>query len=373
MNIETIAVHAGRTIDEATGAVAPPIHLSTTFLREPDGSYRAGYVYTRYANPNRDALETALAALENGAAAACFASGSAASSAVFQALEPGAHVLLPYDAYFGTIKLLLEQFGRWGLEHSVVDMADLAALRAAMRPNTKLVWIETPSNPLLRLADIAAIADVARAAGAKTVVDNTWATPILQRPLDLGADIAMHSTTKYVGGHSDMLGGALVARADDEFFQRIRAVQGTSGAVPSPFDCWLALRGLSTMPWRMRAHTANATRLAEFLVRHPGIEAVHYPGLDSHPQHDLACRQMRDFGGMLSVQVKGDDTNARRVASSLRLFAQATSLGGVESLVEHRASVEGPATQAPANLLRVSVGLEHPDDLVADWAQALGA
>lgn len=372
MRIETLAVHAGHAVDEQTGAVTPPIHLSTTFVREDDGSYRAGYVYSRYANPNRAALEQCLAALEGGAAALTFASGSAATAAVLQALESGAHVILPRDAYFGSIKLARDQFARWGLEYSLVDMTTLDAVERAIRPNTRLVWIESPSNPLLNLADIAAIARLARAAGARSVVDNTWATPVLQRPLDLGADVAMHSTTKYLNGHSDVLGGALVFRADDDFTASVRAVQGTIGSVPSPFDCWLTLRGIRPLPWRVRGQTANANALARYLAAHQGIERVNYPGLPTHPQHELARRQMSDFGGMMSIQVRGGRAEAMRVAARLQLFTTATSLGGTESLVEHRASVEGPDTLSPENLLRVSVGLENAEDLVEDWGRALG-
>lgn len=371
MRIETIAVHAGHQIDASTGAVTPPIHLSTTFAREADGGYRAGYVYSRYTNPNRASLEQCLAQLEGGAAAATFASGSAATMTVVQALGPGAHVIAPDDAYFGTTKLMREIFGPWGVETTLVDMTNLDAVRGAMRPTTKLVWVETPSNPLLRVVDIAAISAVAHSGGARCVVDNTWGTPILQRPLELGADVAMHSTTKYLAGHSDVLGGALVARADDDFFQRVRAIQLSGGAVPSPFECWLALRGIRTLPWRVRAQTANARRVAEFLAAHRRVEVVHYPGLASHAGHSIAARQMSDFGAMLSVQCGRNREESIAIASRLRVFTQATSLGGTESLIEHRASVEGPATRAPENLLRVSIGLENVDDLIEDLEQAL--
>ena len=371
MHIETIAVHAGHQVDPTTGAVTPPIHLSTTFEREPDGGYRAGYVYSRYTNPNRAALEQCLAELEGGTVAAAFASGSAATLAVLQSLEPGMHVLAPNDAYFGTSKLVRELYGRWGLEATFVDMTDLGEVEAAMRPTTRLVWAETPSNPLLKVVDLRAIAEIARAGGARTVLDNTWGTPVLQRPLELGIDVSMHSTTKYLAGHSDVLGGALVARADDEFFQRIRAVQTSGGLVPSPFECWLTLRGIRTLPWRVRAQSANALVIARFLESHRSVEAVHYPGLASHAGHEIAARQMSAFGGMLSVQVRGGRDEAMRFTNRLRLFTRATSLGGTESLIEHRASVEGPTTRAPENLLRVSIGLEHVDDLIEDLEQAL--
>lgn len=372
MHIETIAVHAGHTIDTATGAVIPPIHLSTTFEREPDGSYRSGLVYSRSANPNRTALERCLAELEGAAAVVCFASGSAATMAAFQALAPGDHVIAPADAYYGTARLLQDMFARWGLEASFVDMTNLAAVEGSVRPRTRIVWIETPSNPLVRVVDIRGIAALGKAAGARTVVDNTWATPVLQRPLELGADAVMHSTTKYLGGHSDVLGGALAVRVEDDFYERVRAIQTTGGAVPSPFECWLTVRGIRTLPWRMRAHCGNAAAVAEFLSVHPQIEAVHYPGLPTHEGHDIACRQMTAFGGMLSVQVRGGRESAMTMAGRLRLITRATSLGGTESLIEHRASVEGPGTRAPENLLRVSIGLEHADDIIADFDQALG-
>ena len=371
MRIETLAVHAGHAVDAATGAVTPPIHLSTTFERGADAEYPRGFIYSRSGNPNRAALEEALRALEGGAAAAAFASGSAATMAICQALAPGDHVIAPAEAYYGTAKLLRDVFGPWGLETTFVDTTDPARVAAAVRPTTRLVWVESPSNPLLSVTDIAAVARIARDAGARCACDNTWATPVLQRPLALGADLVMHSTTKYLGGHSDVIGGGVVARADDDFFARVRAMQTTGGAVPSPFECWLVLRGIRTLPYRMRAHSANAYAVAEYLRRHPAVEAVHYPGLDAHPGHEVAVRQMTLPGGMLSFQVRGGREPALAVAARVRLFTRATSLGGTESLIEHRASVEGPGTPTPENLLRVSVGLEHPDDLIEDLAQAL--
>ena len=373
MRIETLAVHAGHAADPSTGAVTLPIHLSTTFEREPDGSYRGGHVYARTSNPNRTSLESALAALEGGAAALAFASGSAATQAVFQALAPGDHVIAPDDAYYGTLRQLREIFAGWGLEADVVNMTDPDAVERALRPTTSIVWVETPSNPLVRVVDIARIAELAHSVGARCVVDNTWATPVLQRPLALGADLVMHATTKYLGGHSDLLGGALVAQNDDDFVERLRLIQQVGGAVPSPFDCWLLLRGIRTLPWRMRAHSSNATTIARFLESHPAIDAVHYPGLPSHAGHELAARQMSDFGGMMSIQVRGGEAAALELTRQLTIFTRATSLGGTESLIEHRASVEGPASLAPANLLRMSVGLEHPDDLIEDLERALGA
>jgi cystathionine gamma-synthase len=372
MRFETIAVHAGHDVDAATGAVTPAIHLSTTFLREADGSYRAGYLYSRYANPNRTALEQCLAALEGGAAASTFSSGSAATMTLIQALGPKTHVIAPDDAYFGTIKLVRDVFGPWGVELTVVDMTNLDAVAAAVRPNTKLIWVETPSNPLIRVSDIAAIARVAHDAGALSADDKTSPTPHLQRPLDHGADNSMHATTKYLGGHTDVLGGALIFKENSELFQKVSSIQMSGGAVPSPFECWLTMRGIRTLSVRVNAQSANALALAEFLENHPKVEAVHYPGLESHSAHAVACRQMRGFGGMLAVQAGRDRTESIAIASSLALFTQATSLGGPESLIEHRAWVEGPATRAPENLLRVSVGLEHVEDLKEDFEKALG-
>ncbi len=369
MRLETLAVHAGHDIDPATSAVTPPIHLSTTFARETSGEH-TGYLYSRYTNPNRAALETCLAALEGGACAASFSSGSAATMTLLQAIGP-AHVILPDDAYFGSIKLAREVFGPWGMDVSTVDMTKLDAVRAAIKPNTKLLWVETPSNPLLTIVDIAAIAKIAKDAGAWCAVDNTWGTPALQRPLDLGADISMHSTTKYLGGHSDVLGGALIFSEHGEIAQRTFAVQSSGGAVPSPFECWLTMRGIRTMPLRVRQQTASASGLATFLSEHPAVEAVHYPGLSSHAGHAIAAKQMSGFGGMLSVQVGRSREESMAIAGRLRLFTYATSLGGTESLIENRASVEGPATRAPENLLRVSVGLEHVEDLKEDFDQAL--
>lgn len=371
MRIETLAVHAGHAVDQATGAVSPSIHLSTTFEREPDGSYRSGYIYSRSGNPNRDQLEVALAALEGGAAAAAFGSGIAATAAVFQALSPGDHVIAAAETYHGTAKLLRDLFTRWSLEVEFVDLTNSDALRSAMRPNTKLVWVETPSNPQLKVTDIAAVADVSRSGGAICVCDNTWA-PIVQSPLELGAEMVVHSTTKYIGGHCDVTGGVVIAREPSELFERVRLNQGTAGAVPSPFDAWLVLRGMRTLPWRMRAHSDNAMKVAQFLAAHSAVECVHYPGLPTDSGHQIAARQMSAFSGMLSFEVKGGREAAMTAAGKTKLFIRATSLGGVESLIEHRASITGESPLTPQGLLRCSIGLEHSDDLIEDLAQALG-
>lgn len=376
MNPETIAAQAAHRIDPATGAVAPPIYLSTTFERDPDGDYSRGFVYSRADNPNRRSLENLLALLEGGdsgdAVAAAFSSGSAATGTVFQALAPGDHVIAPDDCYHGTARLLREVFAPWGLHTTFVDMTDADNVQAAVRPNTRMIWAETPSNPLLKITDIALMADIAQSAGALCVCDNTWASPMLQRPLELGADLVVHSTTKYLGGHEDVTGGAVVGASDTKFFQRVRLIQNLYGAVPSPFDCWLTLRGIRTLHVRMPTHCANAGKIARFLHDHPDVAAVHYPGLPDHPGHDVAARQMSDFGGMLSFQVSGGKDAAMRVAANVELFVRATSLGGTQSLIEHRASIEGPDSATPDDLLRVSVGLENADDLIADLSQALG-
>ncbi len=371
MKIETVAVHAGHTIDLATGAVSAPIHLSTTFERDIEGGYPKGFMYTRNNNPNRQALEQGISALEGGATAAAFASGTGATMAIFQALAPGDHVLAHIDAYYGTSRLLREIFLRWGLEADFIDMSDLAAVKKALRKKTRLAWMETPSNPLLKIVDIAAVMQIVHDAGVLCVCDNTWA-PVLQRPFDLGADLILHSTTKYFGGHCDVAGGIVVAKIDTEFFQRVRSIQYCGGAVPSPFDCWLILRGMRTVPWRMRAHSENAMKVALFLAQHRRVERVHYPGLTLHPGHQIARRQMSMFGGMLSFDVTGGREAAMNVAAKTKVFIRATSLGGVESLIEHRASIEGSGTTSPEGLLRLSIGLENAGDLIEDLDQALG-
>lgn len=371
MKLDTLAIHAARQPDPSTGAIAPPLVMSTTFERDADGTYPRGHYYGRAGNPNRGDLEAALAALEDGAGACAFASGQQATLSIFMGLRPGDHVVVAHDCYWGTRQQLRAQLAPLGVTHSTVDTTDLAAVAAAFTPATRLLWAETPSNPLLRVSDLAALAALAHARGAVLVADNTFATPVLQRPLRLGADLVLHSTTKYIGGHSDLTGGVVVVREPGPWLTSLRAFQLEGGGVPSPFDCWLARRSLMTLPVRVRTQAASAAALAKRLAQHPAVTAVHYPGLSSHPQHDIARRQMAGFGAMLSFEVRGGMTEALGVAARLRLFTRATSLGGVESLVEHRASMEGPGTATPASLLRVSVGLEDESDLAADLAQAL--
>lgn len=376
MHLHTRLAQAGCEPDAATGAATPPIHLATTFARDADGGYPHGYVYSRAANPTRDRLEATLAALETdepGAGCAAFASGMAATTTVFQALRPGDHVIVPEDVYYGVRVLLREILEPWGLTWTAVDLADLDAFSAALRPETRLVWTETPSNPLLCITDLAALAEQARARGILLAVDGTWTTPLLQRPLDLGADLVVHSLTKYLAGHSDVLGGAVIARdGESEVFGRIRRIQQVAGPVLDPFSAWLTLRGLRSLGARLRMQTATCGALAAWLDAHPAVARVHYPGIPSHPGHSVAARQMEGFGAMLSFEVRGGEAEAMGVAARCRVFTRATSLGGTESLIEHRASVEAPPSAAPAGLLRVSVGLEHEPDLRADLAQALG-
>ncbi|MGE5106481.1 MAG: trans-sulfuration enzyme family protein [Sphingobacteriales bacterium] len=373
LHFETRAIQSTFMKDKNAGAISTPIYLSTNFEREADGSYAHDFVYARMDNPNRKHLEQSLAMLENGAIAFSFSSGMAAINAVFQSLKSGDHIIIPDDAYYSTEALARDIFERWDLQMSKVDMSNTNEVKKAIRPNTVLIWIETPSNPQLKISDIETISQIAHEAGAICVVDNTWATPVMQLPLDLGADIVMHSVTKYFGGHGDVLGGALILKNNDELAQRIAFVQKITGSVPSPFECWLVSRGIKTLALRVRAQTETAGKLATYLSTHPKVEVVHYPGLIAHPQYSIAAKQMKGgFGAVLSVQIKGDAKNAMQLTGKLKLFTTATSLGAVESLVEHRQSIEGPLTKTPANLLRVSVGLEHIDDLINDWKQALG-
>jgi cystathionine gamma-synthase len=372
MNIETIAVHAAGGADSVTGALAPPIHLSTTFEHGPACELPHGFLYIREGNPTQARLENALAQLEGGAGALVFSSGMAAGAALLQTLEPESHVIFPSDIYVDFRTVAREFFPKWRIEYSIVDMTQTSVVRDAIRPNTKLLWVETPSNPLMQVVDVAAIAQVARQAGARTVVDNTFATPVLQRPLEFGADVSLYSSTKYFGGHSDVQGGALVFRAKDGYMEAVEHTRKLLGAVASPFNSWLILRGLRSLVCRIERHSANAMAVARALANSKDLNAVNYPGLESHPGYAVAKKQMRLFGGMLSIQVKGGRERALAVASRVKLFVNATSLGGVESLLEHRASSEGPSSTTPPDLLRLSVGLEHPDDLIADLMQAIG-
>jgi cystathionine gamma-synthase len=431
MRIETRAIHAGCEPERGARDVTPAIHQSTTFQKADDGSLPGGYLYGRSNNPNRENLEVALASLEGGAAAVAFSSGSAATLALMHALSPGDHVIAPDDAYYGTTVLLKTHLADWGLKSTLVDMRDPREIERALTPATRLIWTETPSNPLLHVTDLRAVAAIAKKAGALLACDNTWATPLLQRPLELGAHVVMHSLTKYLSGHSDVLAGALVFARDDDsdgaspsvgtetpgmktgenstggnpsagtpsaapktvrpkacattetvlmspgghqinmLSEKVRSIQRSGGAVPSPFECWLTLRGLQTFPYRVRAHSENAQKVAGFLSRHPKVETVHYPGLATHPGHKVATGQMSGFGGMMSIEIRGGEKEAFQVCAAVRLFTHATSLGGTHSLIEHRASVEGAATKSPPNLLRLSVGLEHPDDLIEDLEEAL--
>ena len=372
MKFETKAVHAGAKPDDATGAIAPPIELSTTFERNAtDGEPAHGYSYIRDHNPTQARLEAALAAIDSGEAALVFGSGMAAASALFQMLPPGSHVLLPDDGYYAVRTLATDFFPRWGLTSDLTKMDDLDRVRKSVRPNTRAIWCESPSNPMMNIADIAALASIAHDVKAILIADGTFATPALQRPIELGADVVMHSTTKYLGGHSDVQGGSLAFRRRDELFEKTEHVRTIVGGVASPFNSWLVLRGIRTLAPRMRVHCENARAIAAFLAQHSRIETVHYPGLPSHPGHAIAAKQMSDFGGMLSFRVKGGREEALAVAAKTKVFTRATSLGGVESLIEHRASSEGPTSRTPPNLLRVSVGLEHKDDLIADLRQAL--
>ncbi len=367
---DTLAVHAGAEPDPATGAVAPPIQLSTTFVHDPAGGADA-FSYQRANHPTQHRLETALAALEGGERALAFASGMAAVAAVLDTLQAGQRVLVPEDCYVGTRGYVTEVLPGRGVEVVTVDTTDLDAVRAACAGGIALLWAESPSNPRMRISDLAELARIAHVHGARIACDNTFATPVLQRPLTFGADLVMHSTTKYFGGHSDVLGGALVFARDDDFTARIAQRRLLTGAILAPFSAWLTLRGCRSLPARMAVHCMNARKVAESLAAHPAIERVHWPGLPSHPGHAIAARQMRDFGAMLSFELRGGYDAAAAVVRSTRIFTNATSLGGCESLIEHRASAEGEHTQAPPALIRISVGLEDADDLIADLAQAL--
>jgi cystathionine gamma-synthase len=371
MRLETQAVHAGTQVDPHSGAVAEPITLSVTFERDPDGGHSRGYHYGKAGNPNRRSLEKAIAALEQGEDSVAYASGSAATAAVLGTVRPGEHVLIPDDVFQGTVRLLRLSLARWGVQSSAADMTDLPAIGAALRPRTRLIWVETLSNPLLKVTDLSAVAAIAHEHGALCAVDNTFVTLVFQRPLSCGVDYIVHAATKYLSGHADAMGGIVVASADR--LGQLRTLQWAEGAVPGPFECWLIRRGLKTLPLRMRARAAGAARVAEYLQAHPAVLDVRYPGLGSHPQHELARQILDGFGGIVSFRVRGGRGAATRVAAAVRLFTRATSLGAPESLIQHQASAptHGTGTALTEDLLRLSVGLEHPDDLIDDLDQAL--
>ena len=373
---DTLAIHAGHEPDTLTGAVAVPIYQTSTYKQDGVGGLRGGYEYSRSANPTRTALEECLAALEGGVRGLAFASGLAAEDTLLRTVcRPGDHLILPGDAYGGTFRLVARVLTNWGVDYTPVPLADLDAVRAAIRPTTRVIWCETPTNPLLGVSDIAALADIARGAGARLVVDNTFASPYLQQPVGLGADVVVHSTTKYLGGHSDVVGGALVT-ADAQLGQELTFHQNAMGAIAGPFDAWLVLRGIKTLGVRMDRHCANAEQVVRFLVDHPAVADVLYPGLPGHPGHSVAARQMRRFGGMVSFTLRGGEEAALKVCELVSLFTLGESLGGVESLIEHparmtHASAVGSPLEVAGNLVRLSVGIEDVDDLVADLAQAL--
>lgn len=374
---DTLAVHAGQDFDPTTGAVIPPVYMTSTFVQKSVGDLRGGYEYTRGGNPTRDSLQTLLAAIEGGKHALSFASGLAAEDTLLRAvLSPNDHIVMGNDVYGGTHRLIERVHGPWGVRNTVVDMSDLRAVERAIIPGeTKLLWIETPSNPMMKISDIGELADIGHRAGALIVVDNTFASPALQRPLAHGADVVVHSTTKYLGGHSDVLGGALIIN-DDQLHEKAKFLQFAAGPVSAPLDAWLTIRGIKTLSLRMERHCSNAQAIAEHLVGHPAVTAVYYPGLPGHPGHELAKRQMNGFGGMLSIAFAGGAKAARRFAESTRLFSLAESLGGVESLVNYpsemtHASVRGTDLEVPDNIVRLSVGIEDVDDLIADIDRAL--
>jgi cystathionine gamma-synthase len=373
---ETMAIHAGQEPEPRTGAVVPPIFQTSTYAQDAVGAPRLGYEYSRTANPTRDALQECLAALEGGRRGLAFASGLAAEDALLRTVcRPGDHVVIPDDAYGGTYRLFAKVAAKWGLAYTPAKVSDLDAVRRAIRPETKIIWVETPTNPLLGVADLAGLAGLAHDHGALLAVDNTFASPYLQQPLGHGADVVIHSTTKYVGGHSDVIGGALITR-DDGLGDELAYHQNAMGAVSGPFDAWLTLRGVKTLGVRMDRHCDNAERIVEFLVSHPKVAQVLYPGLPEHPGHEVAAKQMRRFGGMVSFRVVGGEDAAVAVCNRARLFILGESLGGVESLIEHphrmtHASVAGSALEVPGDLVRLSVGIETVTDLVADLEQAL--
>ncbi len=371
MRFETKAIHAGLNIGNPSNSIIPPISPSTIYEIDEDGRKEGDLHYTRLGNPNRLQFEHLIAALEEGAAAAAFSSGIAAATAILQALNPGDHVILPEDVYAGNRKMVKEIMSRWNLDFSFINMTSVETIADHIKPATKLIWIETPSNPLMRITDIGETVKLAKEQNILTVVDNTWPTPVNQLPLNLGADFVLHSTSKYFGGHSDILGGAVVAANEGEFFDRIRLIQKMGGAVPSPYDCWLLSRSTRTLSYRMKGHNEHAERVAEYLLKHDKVSEVYYPGLQEFAGHSIAKKQMKGYGGMVSFLIDGNEKEAIRVVGRSRLIKRATSLGGVESTWEHRQSSEGEGSVTPVNLIRISVGLEHPDDILEDLEQSL--
>jgi cystathionine gamma-synthase len=371
MRIETKAIHAGLDVQNDSKAIVPPIHTSNVFELREEGFQEGDLNYTRYSNPNRLQLEALLAELEGGGACAAFSSGVAAATAIFQSLKPGDHILIPSDVYAGNRSLVKKIMQPWGLKADFIDMTQPDYISKAIKNNTRLIWMETPSNPMMNITDIAAVCNLAREHDILSCVDNTWPTPVNQLPLELGADLVLHSTTKYFGGHSDILGGAVIARKSNGIFERIREIQQLGGAVPSPRDCWLLCRSTRTLPYRMRGHNEHAAHLAKFLQNHPRVEKVFYPGLATHVGYEIAQKQMSGFGGMISFLVDGGREEALDIVAGSKLIKRATSLGGVESTWEHRRSSEGEDSETPQNLIRISVGLEHADDLMQDLEAAL--
>ncbi len=370
-NIETIAIHGSLNHKSGSKSVVPPIEVSTNFEHSEKGHQEEDFLYTRHSNPNRQQLESVLKELENGESCAAFSSGMAAISAVIQSVKKGSHIIAPDDVYHGTRKVL-QNFGEdWGLEFSFVDMSDLDEIQLAVRKSTSLLYIETPSNPLMKITDVEKVCAYAKTISARVCVDNTWPTPLNMNPIELGADLVVHSTTKYLAGHSDILGGAVISAKNDEFFQQIRTIQQSQGAVPSAQDCWLLCRSIRSFPYRMRAHNENAQKIADFLKDHPKVREVYYPGLGSHNGYEIARSQMKGFGGMISIIFDGSESESLKVVASTKLITKATSLGGVESTWEHRKSSEGQNSKSPENLIRLSVGLEHVDDLIEDLKTAM--
>ena len=372
MKIESISVHAGQEIECGFGALTKPIYLTSTYERNADGSYPHGYQYSRNDNPNRKALEDCISHLEYGEDAAAFSSGSAAVMSVVQALSPGDHIIAPEDMYYGIKEQLTKIFVPWGIELTFTDMTDVRNVETSMKTNTKMIMIETPSNPMIKVVDIGKVSNIIKGKNIILLADNTAATPVLQNPIALGADLVIHSTTKSLGGHSDVLGGIVITKEKNDLWEKIRFIQRIGGAVPSPFECWLALRGINTLAYRVRAQSESAMKIALYLDSHPKIGVVHYPGLENNPFHEIAEHQMNGFGGLMSFQMTDAGAEkAMKVAAGLELITRATSFGGTHTVIEHRASIEAEGTTTPQNLLRLSVGLENTDDLLADLDQAL--